>query len=222
MGGTVWTNFYWADHSDDKGLKLCSFAAQGLWMRMQCIAADHQPIGFVAVKGEKLEPGDIARLCGGDLAQVEPLIAELERYGVFSRDRRGCIYSRRMVRDAQNSARHKKNGKKGGNPSLSKTGNKSPPDNPPLNREVKPQRPETNNQKNLLPKDSVSVPRGPDTRSKAVRKQLWEQKIITELRHRKGADEVERIVDAYQRGDPDAKLIFEDIDRDLKKRKRAA
>ncbi|MEJ0094534.1 MAG: hypothetical protein WDN46_14195 [Methylocella sp.] len=48
------------------------------------------------------------------------MLLELERNGVFSRDRKGVIYSRRIVRDEKKSSLARKNGKNGGNPSLSK------------------------------------------------------------------------------------------------------
>jgi hypothetical protein len=87
-------------------------------MRMLCIAAEHDPIGYVAVNGRGLDEAAIARVTGGASGEVETLIAELAANGVFSRDRRGWIYSRRMLRDAKKARKARENGKKGGNPSL--------------------------------------------------------------------------------------------------------
>jgi hypothetical protein len=39
MSGTRWSKFYWSDWDGDMRLRLCSLAAQGLWMQMLCIAA---------------------------------------------------------------------------------------------------------------------------------------------------------------------------------------
>lgn len=119
MSGTIWTKFYWSDWETDPALRLCSFEAQGLWMRMLCIAAAHDPIGYVAVAGRALDETALARLTGCQESEAKALVGELERNGVFSRDRQGRIYSRRMVTDARKAAIAKKNGKKGGNPSLS-------------------------------------------------------------------------------------------------------
>lgn len=134
MGGTVWTKFYWSDWSNDPALRLCSLAAQGLWMRMLCIAAEAEPIGYVVLNGKTLSETDIARLAGADVSEVSTLLNELSGNAVFSRDRNGRIYSRRMVRDAKRSAESRKNGKMGGNPTLGKQkGNLlgvNPPDNP--------------------------------------------------------------------------------------------
>ncbi len=138
MTATVWSKFFWADWMSDANLQRCSLAAQGLWMKMLCIAAQHDPIGYLCVNGEILTACDMARIAGVDEAQATSLMAELVRNGVCSRDRRGRLYSRRMVRDAQKRTVAWKNGAKGGNPSLSKQkvippsdkGGVKPPDNP--------------------------------------------------------------------------------------------
>lgn len=146
MSGTIWTKFYWSDWETDHALKLCSFAAQGLWMRMLCIASAHDPIGYVAVAGRALDETAIARMTGGQESEVRDLLGELDRNGVFSRDRQGRIYSRRMVTDARRAAIARKNGKNGGNPSLGKGKGNSPSDNPPDNPSLKTQEPYANNQ----------------------------------------------------------------------------
>jgi hypothetical protein len=88
---------------------------------MLCIAAKHDPIGYVAIARVGLDSNAIARLTGGDLSEVESLIEELARSGVFSRDRHGTIYNRRMVRDDKKRRQAQKNGRLGGNPALKKT-----------------------------------------------------------------------------------------------------
>jgi len=137
MSGTTWTKFYWSDWSNDPALRLCSLAAQGLWMRCLCIAAESQPIGYVTVNGTALNASDLAILAGSNEAEVSNLLGELERKGVFSRDASGRIYSRRIVRDAQRSAIAQKNGKLGGNPSLCKNGENPSPVNPRVKGQLK-------------------------------------------------------------------------------------
>ena len=101
MSGTVWAKFFWADWLSDVNLRRCSPAARGLWMDMLCVAAQHEPVGYLCVNGESLEACDMARIAGVEEALATSLMAELARNGVYSRDRRGRLYSRRMVRDAQ-------------------------------------------------------------------------------------------------------------------------
>lgn len=143
MSGTTWTKFYWSDWESDPALRLCSLAAQGLWMRMLCIASAHDPIGYVAVAGRGLDETALARMTGCSGSEVAELLGELDRNGVFSRDRTGRIYSRRMVSDAKRAAIARKNGKKGGNPNLSKERENPPSDNPQDNPSLKTQEPDT-------------------------------------------------------------------------------
>lgn len=144
MSGVVWSKFYWSDWSDDKALKLCSLAAQGLWMRLLCIAAEADPIGHVAVNGKPLSPAEMAEIVGKPLADIEPLLAELKARGVCDVFR-GRIISKRMVKDARKSAEAKANGALGGNPTLGKGRGKIPPvnptDKPRVKRTDKPQEP---------------------------------------------------------------------------------
>ncbi len=128
MSATIWAKFFWADWLSDANLRRCSPAARGFWMDMLCVAAQHEPVGYLCVNGEGLTACDMARIAGVDEAEATALTAELERNGVCSRDRNGRLYSRRMVRDAQKRALAAKNGAKGGNPSLAKHKGIPPPD----------------------------------------------------------------------------------------------
>lgn len=139
----MWSKFYWSDWLSDAGLRRSSFAARGLWIDMLCIAAQSDPIGYLTVKKVPLSDNDIARMVGGSEPEVRTLLEELERNGVLSRDRKGTIFSRRIVRDAKKSRDAKNNGKLGGNPTLSKDKGKSGEVNLQDNTEVKPQKPET-------------------------------------------------------------------------------
>lgn len=151
MSGLPWTKFYWSDWESDPALRLCSYAAQGLWMRMLCIASAHDPIGYVAVAGRGLSETDIARTTGGSELEVRDLLGELDRNGVFSRDRTGRIYSRRMVGDAKKAAISRKNGKLGGNPRLGKGSDNQSWDNPADKGGLKTQKPEARVQKKENP-----------------------------------------------------------------------
>lgn len=124
-------------------------------MDMLCIAAAHVPIGYVAVAGRALGATDIARMTGGSEDEVQTLLDELSLNGVFSRDRHGRIFSRRMTMDAKKAAIARKNGKFGGNPSLRKhTGNPTL-DNPMDKGEVKPQEPRAS-----IPEEYPISPKG--------------------------------------------------------------
>lgn len=158
MSGTTWTKFFWSDWQSDPALRLCSYAARGLWMDMLCIAAAHDPIGYVAVAGRSLTETDIARMTGGSESEVSSLLGELDRNGVFSRDAKGRIFSRRMTEDAKRAALARKNGRNGGNPTLKKQKRIQEPDNRSDMATVKPQEPEASIQKSPPSDANASEP----------------------------------------------------------------
>jgi hypothetical protein len=103
-----WGKFYWSDWADDPALALCSLAAQGLWMRLLCIAAQGTPYGHVTISGKPPSLQQLAQLLMRDhdpwrhrVRTIDRLITELERNGVAQRAPCGCLISRRMVRDGQ-------------------------------------------------------------------------------------------------------------------------
>lgn len=114
-----WSKFFWSDFESDNALRQCSLAAQGLWMRILCICARSEPRGYLTVAGVDLDVAALATAVSRPETEVAPLLDELERWAVFSRDRKNRIYSRRMVRDEKRIKTATKNGVKGGNPRLS-------------------------------------------------------------------------------------------------------
>ncbi len=129
MTATIWSKFFWSDCQAEPTLRRCSLAARGLWLDILCLAAQAEPVGFLVQDGKPLDVSQLARNAGAAEDDVAALLAELEREGVFSRDRRGRIYSRRLVREAKLRASGQKTGKRGGNPSLCKATKISPTDN---------------------------------------------------------------------------------------------
>lgn len=111
-----WSKFWWSDYETDSGLKLCSLAAQGLWMRMLCEM--HRNGGELRINGRPMEARQIGALGNISANQATALVAELETNGVFSRRPDGAIYSRRMEKDALAHKAASESGKRGGNPTL--------------------------------------------------------------------------------------------------------
>lgn len=143
MSSTLWGKFYWSDYASDEALKMCGLSAQGLWMRMLCTMAGSEPYGYLTINGHSLNKDDLVKLYATGQAEIDDAVAELDRYGVFSRDAKGRIYSRRMVRDVKKAAVARKNGKHGGNPNLSKQRENQSSDNQQDKATVKRQIPDT-------------------------------------------------------------------------------
>lgn len=141
MSKNPWLKFYPLDWRGDPKLRMCSMASRGLWVELLALMHEATPYGHLLISGKSPTDTQIAVLAGAPLDQVTALLGELESQGVFSRTRDGVIYSRRMIRDEKKSAMARKNGGKGGNPSLSNDKGKSPEVNPTDNTQDKPQKP---------------------------------------------------------------------------------
>jgi hypothetical protein len=130
-----WFKFFPADWRADPALRMCGLAARGLWAECMCLMHEAEPYGHLIVNGHTVTETMLANLTGAGREQVTELLGELESAGVFSRTRKGVIYSRRMTRDDKKTRTASKNGKLGGNPTLSNIkGNQplvNPPDKPP-------------------------------------------------------------------------------------------
>lgn len=132
-----WSKFYWSDWRGDPKLRICSIGARGLWIEMLCIMNEATPIGHLLVNGIYPTDKQLSVLVGVPVDELPGLLSELDNAGVFSRNGKGVIYSRRVVRDEKKSIHARKVGKTGGNPSLSNQTGISTQDNPPVNQKDK-------------------------------------------------------------------------------------
>lgn len=139
--------FYTSDWRSDPRLKMCSAGARGVWIEMVCLMHEATPYGHLLIYGQSPNEAQLASLTGIPFADIQQYLPELERMGVFSRTKEGVIYSRKLVRMEAKSAKARKNGKKGGNPSLGKETENNGSVNPQDNGSHKPQKPETRSQK---------------------------------------------------------------------------
>lgn len=114
MTAKPWMQFYPSDWKGDSKLRVCSLAARGLWLEMIAIAHEADPYGYVTINGSPITESQLARIVGSTEEEVINLISELDKAGVFSRNRNGIIYSRRMVRDEKKATKNRENGKNGG------------------------------------------------------------------------------------------------------------
>lgn len=113
MTAEPWSKFFWSDYYADEGLGICSLAAQGLWMRMLCLMAKSTPKGELRIGGEPCTVADLSRAVGEREETVSSLLAELRRRGVYSVNKAGVIYNRRMRIDGELSRKRAEAGKLG-------------------------------------------------------------------------------------------------------------
>jgi hypothetical protein len=152
-----WMKFYPQDWRADEKLRMCSLAARGLWMEMLAIMHRSERYGQLLIGGRVPTDAQLAVQAGALPDEVSALVRELEDAGVFSRTASGAIYSRRMTRDHRKAENARKNGKKGGNPSLGNKTGKLASDNLQDKGGVKAQKPEARGQKeaNASPRASA-------------------------------------------------------------------
>jgi len=137
-----WMKFFTTDWRADPRLRMCSMAARGLWIDLICLMHEATPYGQLLVNGHSPTDAQVAVLVGAPSDQVTAMLGELEAAGVFSRTRDGVIYSRKMSRMAKKAAIARNNGRKGGNPTLSKERENPPSDKGEDKGGDKPQKPE--------------------------------------------------------------------------------
>jgi len=147
-----WIKWYTRDWRSDPPLRMCSFAARGLWADLLTLMAEANVVGFLLIEGVAPTPRDLAGLLGGTEREIKKLVDELGGKNVFSVTGRpmpddvaalvpsgmanGVMLSRRMVRDKSRADRDRENGKGGGNPKLGQAHNR--PVNPSVNPGVNP------------------------------------------------------------------------------------
>ena len=110
--------FYPGDWRRDPALRTCSMAAKGLWIELMCVMHESEEYGYLVVAGKAMDERDIAKIIGETPTFCKKTIKELEEKLVFSRDFRGAIYSRRMVKDESIRTMRAAAGSLGGNPKL--------------------------------------------------------------------------------------------------------
>lgn len=139
-------------------------------MRMLCICSKSEPRGYLIIAGVSLDVAAVATAVSKPETEVSPLLVELERWGVFSRDRRARIYSRRMIRDERKS----KEGRSAKKEALSRAtevienNTENPGPSSPPTWGASPQKPETREKEDSDPNGSA-VPAGPID----LKSQLW-------------------------------------------------
>lgn len=88
------------DWMQDPAVRSCGPAARGVWFDMLCLMWNSPRCGYLQhANGQPMTTEQIARATGTTVMEIAALLVELEEAGVFSRDEKGVIFNRRMVRD---------------------------------------------------------------------------------------------------------------------------
>lgn len=120
MAKDHWFKFYADAWLADEGLVACSFASQGVFMRMLCLMHKSSERGYLLAGSMVPTMDKLSRMLGSNPVELLPLLVELCDTQVLSKDekRTACdgtilYFSKRMVRDTEQSETNSENGRKG-------------------------------------------------------------------------------------------------------------
>ena len=173
--------FYPGDWLHDTALRICSIGARGLWIDMICLMHQGNPYGYLKVNHKVIHEVNLAKITGLSLEEVKGYLFELEDAGVFSRDKNGVIFSRRMVSDEAIRQKRAECGKMGGNPELKITKVKHK-----VNQKVKQKTKNKVNQKTTPSSSSSSSSSSSNNKNNIYSQDA--QKVLNHLNQKKGSN----------------------------------
>lgn len=168
--------FYPGDWRRDPALRTCSMAAKGFWIELMCVMHESEEYGVLVVAGKAMTERDIAKVVGETPTFCKKILKELEEKGVFSRDFRGAIYSRRMIKDESIRVKRAEAGSLGGNPKLKGDLVKQKV------KQIRKQNPTPSSSLNSVPIGTAAVPQlqqAPSTKSpeEQAKQELWRSAV---------------------------------------------
>lgn len=105
--------FYIGDWFKSPDIRALPLDVRMIWFEMLCLMWESKKRGYLQINGMKTDDKFIAKMLGIDVKVYKKSLKILEKFGVFSRDENGVIYSRRMVKDEEIRQKKQKAGKKG-------------------------------------------------------------------------------------------------------------
>jgi len=115
MSASSRTNWFWSDWLGDQAVRRLTPAERGVWIDLLALMAAAAPTGYLCdEKGRPLLNTELGRVCNCSEKEMADYITGILDKGAASRDRTGRLFCRRMVREAEMSARRRLNGKPGG------------------------------------------------------------------------------------------------------------
>lgn len=132
----IWEKWYPKNWQSDRGLRRCGGAARGLWIEMLNLMIQSPKRGYLldrtTTPAKAYTVENLAKDVELPVDEVRNSLAELKKYGVYSVDRNGRIFCRRMVKAQRLHEIGKETGKLGGNPILTNQRDGSKPLTRPL------------------------------------------------------------------------------------------
>jgi hypothetical protein len=114
--------FFTGDWLKDPELRFCSIFARGLLVDLLCYMFEAKEQGYMCTPSGKAMTNEqiVDAISGGSREEKLAALQELEENGVLSRDSRGVLYSRRLSRLKELTAKRRESGSKGGSKTQAK------------------------------------------------------------------------------------------------------
>lgn len=109
---------YPKDWNEDAKLKMCSYRAQGLWIRLINTSYDMPEKGVFRFQKRPLNKSEILNLLPGKNATKRKAFDELVKWDIIKQFDDKSFYCKRLYKDMRLRDIRKAAGKKGGNPNL--------------------------------------------------------------------------------------------------------
>lgn len=123
--------WYWRDWFADQAILMLPPEHRCIWFEMLGLMASGDAPGFLDTYG--VEPDVyISFQRRIDLHVVQQALIQIERLGLFSRDESGRIFSRRIIREADEFSKNQSNGSRGGRPKNTENPNQKPQPETPI------------------------------------------------------------------------------------------
>lgn len=112
-GAKSWRKWSAKAWLSDLQVQLCSLEAKGLWIDMLNLMMESPRVGFLLnPDGSRMGPVQLSHVVRQPVEKVESALAELKNNRVYSVDRKGAIFNRRMVREENEAEIASKSGTK--------------------------------------------------------------------------------------------------------------
>jgi hypothetical protein len=120
QGKLPYLQLYPADWQSERSLNFCSWEARYVWFEMLLLMHQSPRRGYLLHQsGTPYTEADLVEVIHkATLQRIKDCLFELETNHVYSRNRDGVIYSRKMVKGERKKLTAQTNGKGGGNPAL--------------------------------------------------------------------------------------------------------
>ena len=107
-------HFYPGDWLKDIAVQSLDFEMKGIWFEMLLLMFESEPRGYLTLNEKPMTVEILAKFLKKTPKKTKKIVQILLERGVAKKEKNGCIFNSRMVRDVEKRLKYKENGAKGG------------------------------------------------------------------------------------------------------------